>query len=65
MKPMITIIKSLIIIYLATQISLGDYQACAKEIKIEYKYGFINQTGKMVISPQFDRAEGFSDGKAA
>jgi hypothetical protein len=65
MKSMITIIKSLIIIYLATQISLGDYQAWAKEIKIEYTYGFINQTGKMVISPQFDRAKGFSDGKAA
>jgi hypothetical protein len=65
MKPMIATINSLIIIYLATQISLGDYKAWAREIKIEYKYGFINQTGKMVISPQFDRAEGFSDEKAA
>jgi hypothetical protein len=31
----------------------------------EVKYGFIDHTGKMVISPQFDFAKGFSEGKAA
>jgi hypothetical protein len=28
------------------------------------KFGFIDQTGKTVIQPQFDWAEGFSDGVA-
>ena len=28
------------------------------------KYGYIDRTGKAVIEPQFDRAEGFEDGMA-
>ena len=29
------------------------------------KYGFINKTGKVVITPQFEFAESFSEGMAA
>lgn len=29
------------------------------------KYGFINQSGEVVIEPQFDKTWGFSEGLAA
>jgi hypothetical protein len=31
----------------------------------DMRYGFIDTTGKWVIEPQFQRAENFSDGRAA
>jgi hypothetical protein len=42
----------------------GDTEA-RFPVRKQVKFGFINQTGAMVISPQFDRAEGFFEGKAA
>jgi len=30
----------------------------------EGKWGYIDQTGKLVVKPQFDRADGFSEGRA-
>lgn len=41
----------------------GDSKA-PSPVRKQVKYGFIDQTGKMVISPQFDFAKGFSEGKA-
>lgn len=35
-----------------------------KPIKISFKYGYIDQTGKLTILPQFDEATGFSEGLA-
>ncbi len=34
------------------------------QIKVKEKYGFIDRTGKMVIAPQFDDAQSFSEGLA-
>jgi hypothetical protein len=34
-------------------------------VMVEGKYGFVDTTGKMVITPQFDGAKDFSEGLAA
>jgi hypothetical protein len=34
-------------------------------VKIDGKYGFIDKTGKIVINPQFNEAQGFHEGLAA
>ena len=34
------------------------------DVKVENKWGYIDRTGKMVISPQFDDADSFEGGLA-
>ncbi len=34
-------------------------------VKIDGKYGYADKSGALVIEPQFDGAEGFSEGLAA
>jgi KWG Leptospira. len=43
---------------------VGKFSEGLARVEINNKYGYIDQTGKMIITPQFDYALDFYDGLA-
>jgi hypothetical protein len=66
--------KSKNIVFLLTYLSIALFLGCSETNKKDKgglfvvsqngKYGYIDKTGKIVINPQFDCAENFSEGLA-